>query len=248
MTERLTVSVALLVAMVLAATGCARSSANVHAAENRFAAQAISGLVHDEVRSALARFDPMAAYALADLMRRDGKSPGKAWVSGSRHGSCQPAVVATGGGQTVGGACYVYEVGWDVARRPRVEVRLWLSKAGKTWKVVADTYHVFSSKTIDTGKVLAALSAAGFQNLVVYKRVVGSDATFVGTRGYGGGKVVEMPVSAPHAPSVSVAKTRLANDQPLRDSLRTTTLPDSTHSRLALRSLRVWPVHAVCRC
>ena len=200
---------------VVAATGCARSSSNVHTSENRFAAQAVSGLVRHDNASALATFDPGIAAALADLMRRGGKSPGAAWVRGSRHDRCAPDVVAVGGGQTVSGACYVYDIGWDVTRQPRVEVRLWLSKAGKTWKVVADTYHAFSRQTIDSGGVLTALRAAGFRNLVVYKRVAGSEATFVGTRGYSGEKVVEMPVSALRAPSVPAAKSRLANDQPL---------------------------------
>ena len=142
MKEPLTVSVALLVAMVLA-TGCARSSGNVHASENRFAARAVTGLVRNDIRSPLARFDPMTAAALADLMRRDGRSPRQSWVRGSRHNRCAAPIVSIGGGQTVGGACYVYDIGWDVARRARVELRLWLSNAGGTWKVVADRYHVF---------------------------------------------------------------------------------------------------------
>jgi hypothetical protein len=73
-----------------------------------------------------------------------------------------------------------------------------------------------SSKTIDTQSTLAALRSAGFHNLAVVSYKVGkSDATFIRTRGYRGTAVVEMPVSALRASSVSAAKNRLANDQRL---------------------------------
>jgi hypothetical protein len=73
-----------------------------------------------------------------------------------------------------------------------------------------------SSKTIDTQSTLTALRSAGFHNLAVASYKAGkSDAVFIRTRGYPGTKVVEMPVSVFRASSVSAAKARLANDQPL---------------------------------
>ena len=72
-----------------------------------------------------------------------------------------------------------------------------------------------SSNTIDTQSTRTALKAAGFRDLVVVSFKGKSDAAFIGTRGYRGARVVEMPVSALRAASVSAAKTRVANDQPL---------------------------------
>jgi hypothetical protein len=144
MMGRLAVRVALLTMTVFAA-GCARSTTNVHAQENHFAAQAVRGLLRDDVRSPLARFDPGVVLAFADLMKRDGKSPREAWMRGVRHNRCVPAVAVLGSAQTATGACYVYDIGWDMTQQPRVRVRLWLSMVGQTWKVAALTYHVFKS-------------------------------------------------------------------------------------------------------
>jgi hypothetical protein len=73
------------------------------------------------------------------------------------------------------------------------------------------------SKTIDTPGVLAALKSAGLRNLAVTSSNDSSsrDYSFIRTRGYSGWEVVEMPISALRASSISTAKTRLSNDQPL---------------------------------